>query len=118
MSKTTLEILGHHLESFGSGKLDELLTDYTDDSVMFTPDGIVRGVANLKAKVFAPMFAEFAKPGSKFEMIRQDVDGDYGFIVWKAETADNWYEYATDTFVIRDGKIVAQTFAGKIKTKL
>ena len=33
------------------------------------------------------------------------------------ETADNVYELATDTFVIRDGKIVTQTLAGKIVPK-
>jgi hypothetical protein len=29
------------------------------------------------------------------------------FVLWSAETADNSYEAATDTFVVRDGKIVA-----------
>jgi hypothetical protein len=32
-------------------------------------------------------------------------------------TADNVYEMATDTHVVRDGKIVAQSFAGQIKPK-
>ncbi|GIL05073.1 MAG: hypothetical protein AMXMBFR72_06950 [Betaproteobacteria bacterium] len=31
-----------------------------------------------------------------------------------AETADNVYEFATDTFIVRDGMIAAQSFAGKI----
>ena len=34
-----------------------------------------------------------------------------------AETADNRYEIGTDTFVVKDGKIVTQTFAGKITPK-
>ena len=34
-----------------------------------------------------------------------------------AETADNVYELATDTFVVRDGKIVTQTFVGKLVPK-
>jgi len=33
------------------------------------------------------------------------------------ETADNVYEMGTDTFVVRDGKIVAQSLAGKITPK-
>lgn len=32
-------------------------------------------------------------------------------------TADNVYEYATDTFAVRDGKIAVQSFAGKIVPK-
>ena len=50
-------------------------------------------------------------------MKQQFVDGDYAYILWTAETADNVYELATDTFVVRDGKIVAQSFAGKTAPK-
>ncbi len=32
-------------------------------------------------------------------------------------TADNSYEFATHTFVVRNGKIVAQSFAAKIRPK-
>jgi hypothetical protein len=47
----------------------------------------------------------------------QSIDGDFAYSVWSAETADNLYETATDTHVVRDGKIVAQSFAGQIKPK-
>jgi len=33
-----------------------------------------------------------------FEMLRQEVDGDTAYIVWKAETADNRFELGSDTF--------------------
>jgi len=38
-------------------------------------------------------------------------------MLWTAETPDNTYELATDTFVIREGKIVAQSFTAKIAPK-
>jgi hypothetical protein len=50
-------------------------------------------------------------------MKQQVVEGDYAYILWSAETADNVYEVGTDTFVVRDGKIVAQSFAAKITPK-
>jgi len=50
-------------------------------------------------------------------MQHQSVAGDYAYILWNAETADNVYEVATDTFVVRDGKIVAQSFACKISPR-
>jgi len=50
-------------------------------------------------------------------MTQQFVEGDYAYILWTAETADNVYEVGADTFVVRDGKIVAQSFAGKIRPK-
>jgi len=60
------------------------------------------------------IFAEFAKPGTTFDLVRKDARGETAFILWKAETADHLYEFCTDTFFVRDGKIAAQTFAGKI----
>ena len=45
------------------------------------------------------------------------VEGDYAYILWTAETADNVYEMGSDTFVVRDGKIVAQSFAAKTTAK-
>jgi hypothetical protein len=45
------------------------------------------------------------------------VDGDTAYIVWKAETANNLFEIGSDTFIVKNGKIVTQTFAGKISPK-
>jgi hypothetical protein len=49
-------------------------------------------------------------------ILRQDVGGEAAYMVWKAET-DNRYELGTDTFIVQNGKIVIQTFAGKISPK-
>jgi len=67
--------------------------------------------------LFEALIAEFGKPGATFNMKQQLVDGDYAYILWTAETADNVHEVATDTFVIRQGKIVAQSFTAKITPK-
>ena len=66
---------------------------------------------------FQAMFAEFAKPGTSFDMQQRTVEGDIAYLVWTAETADNTYESGTDTFVVRDGKIVVQTYAAKVTPK-
>jgi hypothetical protein len=50
-------------------------------------------------------------------MKQQFIDGDHAYILWSAETADNVYELATDTFVIRNGRIVAQSFTSKVTPK-
>ena len=43
--------------------------------------------------------------------------GGGAYILWTAEAADRVYEVGTDTFVVRDGKIVTQSFTGKITPK-
>jgi hypothetical protein len=63
------------------------------------------------------MIAEFGKPGATFSMNQESIEGEYAYIVWSAETADNVYEIGTDTFVVRDGKILAQSFAAKLTPK-
>ena len=42
------------------------------------------------------------------------VDGEFAYIVWKAQTADNDCHIEFDTFVVRDGRIVYRTFAAHI----
>jgi len=60
------------------------------------------------------IIAKFAKPGTTLSRKQQLFDGDYAYVVWTAETTDNVYEMGTDTFVIREGKIVAQSFTAKV----
>jgi hypothetical protein len=116
VTAATQDVLTHHLDCFGKGDLASTMTDYTDESRFFTPDGMLRGSEAIRL-FFARLFEEFAKPGMSFEMVRQEVCGDTAYIVWKAETADNHFEVGTDTFIVQNGKIVTQTFAGKISPK-
>ena len=110
---TTTEVVQHHLQSFGAGDLDGILSDYAPDALLFTPEGTLRGPAAIRA-LFVAMLEEFSKPSSDFKLQQKQVDGDHAYIVWTAQTADNLYELGTDTFYVREGKIVVQSFAGKI----
>jgi ketosteroid isomerase-like protein len=112
---STKEVLDHHLKCFGESDLAGILSDYAADSVMLTPEGPIKG-AGLQ-KFFEAIFAEFAKPGATFAMKQQYIEGHYAYLLWTAETADNSYEGVMDTFVIRDGKIVAHSLGGKITPK-
>jgi hypothetical protein len=116
LAASTQEVLDHHLQAFGAGELDGILEDFTDQSIIITPDGVRRSRKEL-SEFFSTLFAEFAKPGMSFSMDQQVVEGEIAYIRWSAETADNTYELGTDTFLIRNGKIVTQTFAAKTTPK-
>lgn len=109
----TLTVLENHLTSFADGDLDRLMRDYTEDTVFFTGDGKLEGRAPIR-RLMTGLFDEFAQPDASFELRVLNVAGEVGHIVWSGETHANRYEFATDTFVVRDGKIVYQSFAGKI----
>jgi ketosteroid isomerase-like protein len=113
---STKDVLDHHLKSFSEGDLAGILSDYAPGAVMFTQNGPLKGPEAMRP-LFQALIVEFGKPGARFSLKRQSVEGDYAYLLWTAETADNVYEMATDTFVVRDGKIAAQSFTGKIVPK-
>ena len=114
--RSTKDIVDNHLKSFGEGDLNGILSDFASMAILFTPDGPLEGVDAIRP-LFEGLLAEFAKPGSSFKLKHQSIKGDYAYILWTAETADNSYDMVTDTFVVQDGKIVVQSFAAKILPK-
>ena len=113
---STTDVLDHHIKCFGEGNLEGILSDYAPQAVLFTPDGPLNGVEEIRP-FFQAMLAEFGKPGTTFGMKTRSVVGEFSYVVWTAETADNVYEMGTDTQIVRNGKIVAQSFAAKITPK-
>jgi len=115
MDVTTV-VLERHKKTFGSQDMEGVMADYAPDAVMFSAGGPVKGTAALRS-TFQTLFAEWGKPGVKFELVQQTVDGQNAVIYWNAETADNVYEAGMDAFVVRDGKIVSHFFSAKITPK-
>lgn len=113
---TTDDVLEHHLDAFSEQDMAAILDDYDDDSVVITDEETYRGREEIEG-LFEELFADFAQPGSEMELHHQAIEDEVAHIVWDGETPDNAYEFATDTFVVRDGTIVVQTFAGKIEPK-
>ena len=107
---TTRATLDHHLQAFAAGVdgLDALMHDYTDASVMMTPDGPVRGVEAIRA-LFHGFFTnsppELMRAAT---IVHHAVEGEIAYVLWKAEP---FIPLGTDTFLIRDGKILVQTIA-------
>ena len=103
----TKAMMDHHSEALAAevmddAALDELLSDYHEDAVFISNlGGIVRGHDAIRA-IFS---SAGAMPG--FERTSLHVDGDVGYVAWKADGIP----FGTDTFVMRDGKIAVQTVA-------
>ena len=114
--RSTQEVIDHHLDCFGRGDLDGILADYASTAVMFTPTGALKGPAAMRP-VFQAIFAEFGQPGTSFSLIHRSVEGEFGYLLWRAETADNVYEMGTDTFVVRNDQILLQSFALTVRPK-
>jgi ketosteroid isomerase-like protein len=113
----TGQVLNHHLQALGGGKLDELLEDYVEDSVLITPDGTIKGLRGIRA-VFEGFLSGLFKPGTyELEFDARHVDGEVAYITWHAKCALANILMGTDTFIVRNGKILVQTFAAKVEPR-
>lgn len=111
----TKETLQNHLQAADQGDMDALMADYAEDAVFFTPNGIRRGKDEIRA-LFEELVVDFP-PGSSIEIEQQLIDGDLAYIVWSGESEKVSIPLATDTLIVRDGKIVQQTFVAQMEAK-
>jgi ketosteroid isomerase-like protein len=110
------ETLSHHLQSFGEGNIDELVADYTEDSVILFESNLIQGLDNISA-FFTDFISNSLPPVSEFELKHSQVVGDVAYIVWAASTDKLSFKLGTDTLVITGGKILQQTVAVFIEPK-
>lgn len=113
---STRDVVDRHLKCFFAGDLNGVLSDYAAGAVFFTPAGPLRGAAEIRP-LFEAMIAEFRKPGARFDLKQKFIEAGSAYILWEAESADQVYELGTDTFVVQDGKIVAQSFTSRTTPK-
>jgi hypothetical protein len=107
----TKEVLEHHWQAFIQNDMEAVMADYTDESVLITPDATYKGLEEIR-KNFEGAFVKFPKDQTTFKLNKSVIDGDVSYILWQAKTPTFDLTYATDTFVVRDGKIISQTYAG------
>ena len=106
-TKQTEATLAHHTEAMNSGDIDAIMSDYTEESILFTPNGTVRGLQQIRS-VFEAILGLPPEMLNALEIVRQSVEGEVAYLLLKAEP---FAPLATDTFIVRNSKIIAHTFA-------
>ena len=113
----TRAVLDHHLAAFRAGDVEEIMEDYSEESVMLMHDGEIRGLEALRAAFTEFFSGEFEAGTYDFSLDALKVEGDVAYIVWHASTEAADYPVGSDTFVIRDGTIMTQTAVFKVDPK-
>ena len=106
MSRTPQEVFQHHAEALGAEDLEGIVSDYADDAIFITPDGVVRGKDGVR-QAFTKLLADI--PGASWELPTQLYEDDILLLEWKATSSVGRVEDGIDTFVFRDGSIRVQT---------
>jgi ketosteroid isomerase-like protein len=107
-STDTASTLARHIQAVRGGKTNVVMQNFTDESVVLTPDGPVRGIDAIRRDTEAFFTATPPELLQAVEIIRQDVEGEVAYLLWKAPP---FVSLAAETFVVRNGKIAIQTFA-------
>lgn len=106
-------MLQSHLQAAGVG-VDAVMKDYSDASVLITHDATFRGLAEIRGFFSSLLNGPSRGFIAAFKMHRQEVVGEVAYILWEARP---WFPFATDTFVVRNGKILFQTFSASPATE-
>jgi len=104
---STESTISRHLNAIPQG-IDAIVADYASDAVLITQDAVFRGPGEIRSFFEAFMAGATPELLAAFAVTRLETHGDVGYLLWKA---DPFIPFATDTFVVRDDRIVAQTFA-------
>src|SRR3954453_2211255 len=108
-SATTEAVVRRHLHAFLAQQgIDAIVADYGEAAQFHTETRIYDGKREIHG--FFEDFIEALPAGGidRFELRSLQVEGNLAYITWRVGSE---IPLGTDTFVVDDGRIVAQTFA-------
>ena len=111
----TREILDHHVSAFIETDINEVMKDFTEASELLSPEGALKGLNAIRS-FFEEIFKALPK-GSTLEMKQMIIRDDVAYIVWSAESSFVNIPFGTDTFIMKDDKILYQIAAAHIIPK-
>ena len=105
----TEAVVCNHLQAFVERKgIAAILSDYDDDAHFHSEVRSYHGKQEI-GSFFVDFIASLSPSAAdRFSLRTLRVDGDLAYITWSAGPE---IPLGTDTFVVRNGKIVSQTFA-------
>ena len=106
--RSTEEVLSDHLERRCRHDLDgDLAHNYSEGLIVISKDGVFHGKDGIRNTART---LESCLPNAKFSYDIVRTEGDIGFLSWSALAENgNHTSHGADTFVVRNGLIVAQT---------
>ena len=105
--RSTKEVWEHHCIAFANANIDEVMLDFAEDSVYITTNKVIRGRENIR-ELYDSHFKTLEKD-SLSTIVSQTLEGEIVFFEWTFESPTIMIMDGVDTFIIRNGYIVAQT---------
>lgn len=111
-ARSTAEVWQHHIDAWEARDLDDIVSDYSENSILILNSEVFRGKSKIR-DVFARLFEIFDDGSNRIDPVI--LDGRTVYITWHF-TPDSATEefFGTDTFIIEDAKISVQTIASPL----
>lgn len=112
----TKKIIEHHFSAFKENDLESILSDYSEQSIIFTPDSAYKGLKKIQS-FFSQAFCSFPKDQTTIIIDKFITNGNLGYVVWHGETPKFIVSFSTATYIINKGKIIRHTIGRVTKQK-
>jgi hypothetical protein len=112
-ARTPQEVFQHHGQVLGAGDIEGIVSDYSEDAIFISPDGVLRGKSGVR-QAFRKLLADL--PNAKWD-VKQVCADDVLFLEWAAESEKTRARDGIDTFIFKDGLIRAQTVRYTLERK-
>ena len=104
--RSAAEVLDNHLRESQSGSIDaDLARNYAPNLIVLTGRGVYRGHEGLRE---LNQLLQEELPNASFHYHTRLVEGELGFLEWTAQS-NGVQVGGADSYLIRRGRIVAQT---------
>lgn len=113
--RTTEEVLKDHLELSKKGSIEEdLHRNFSKDLILLTTHGIDKGHEGLR-ELNKMLIKDF--PEAEFNYINFLFEDEIAFLEWTAYSDSSQIDDGADSYIVREGLIIAQTIHYTIRKK-
>ena len=117
MNAETATVIKRNLEAFKARELEPFLDTYAEEAVFINnlQPGVVRGKAALRA-FWTEALGGLFNPEvlSSLTVTQQEIEGEIAYLLWAAEPE---MPLGSDTFLVREGKILAHTATVQVRSR-
>lgn len=116
-ARTPEQVVRHHFAVIAARDLDAVVSDYADDAVVITANGVVHGKEGVRA-TFAQLLRG-PQPGARVAAARGERAGpqilvshftrDVGWLIWAQNAGKPNELRGVETYLVRDGRIELET---------
>jgi ketosteroid isomerase-like protein len=110
---TAAQFAADRLAYFQAGNVAAIVDQYREDASVITPNGVLRGREQIRGMIEG-IIGEFSQPGVDFKLLSNATEGDVVSFTWSATTPANDYQFAAETYVLKDGLAHYHVFGAKV----